>query len=68
MRLEYRGIHVNALYFDRASAAYLGETTPGTWIAVRSSEVVGAVPADVRDNAHVEPPSPDSQASVNGTT
>jgi hypothetical protein len=68
VELEYRGIYVNAMYFDRETAAYLGETSPGSWSAVRSTAVVDSVPAVVRDNAHVDPPSPDTEESVNGTS
>jgi hypothetical protein len=51
VRLEYRGIYVNAMYFDRATAAYLGETATGMELVVRKREVVDEVPAEVLQRA-----------------
>jgi hypothetical protein len=51
VRLEYRGDYVNAMYFDKATAAYLGETATGMELVVRKQEVVGEVPAEVLDRA-----------------
>ena len=55
VKLEYRGAYVNAVYFDDATARYLGETDPGnrTEVVVQPS-IVEAVPAEVRTRARTE--------------
>jgi hypothetical protein len=55
VKLEYRGAYVDAIYFDEATARYLGETDPGTRTeVVVQPSIVGAVPAEVRARARTE--------------
>lgn len=67
VRLEYRGMYVDALYFDKETAAYLGETSPGAETRILTQDVVDQVPAEVLAKAVLQG-NEDSAASVNGTT
>ncbi|KRE52678.1 hypothetical protein [Phycicoccus sp. Soil748] len=66
VELEYRGAYVDAVYFDAATARYLGETDSGnrTEVTVQPT-VVDSVPAVVRARAktQVNEDAPDSVES-----
>ena len=64
VKLEYRGAYVDAVYFDEATARYLGETDSGSRAEVTvQPAVVDSVPAVVRARARTEG-SEDSSDSV----